>query len=362
MKGRFTQTSPRALFAGLIALLALAGWAPKALAAATSCSSTGGTLSLPTSIAVPRDAPVGSLLGNAATVPVTFNCSGLPYNNTEAGQTATMQAGDLAAPDASDAPGTNTGIVFATNIPGIALKVTASPVQADDLAWIRGGPGSTRGFEPGAITVPSSYWKCGRICTGTGSGSVTETFTAQLVKTGSVSAGTINAISLMNFYWYIYGIGPTQTPSIGSLKSTSTVIKSAACNVNTGSKNFTVTLPGANTSDLPAVGSTAKKTAFSIGLTCDSGTTVNVTMDAANDDPDASHPGVILGSTGAGNAQGVGVQILDRNSQPITFGSKQSAGNSTASMSIPYYVQYFRTGAISSGAVNAQASFTMSYE
>ncbi|HWU77447.1 MAG TPA: fimbrial protein [Rhodanobacter sp.] len=362
--GTVAALTTRSLACLLLALVSIA-WTQGSLAATTFCTSAGGTLNLPP-ITVPRDAPVGSPLNTPVSITVTFNCSGLPFVDSTAGRTATIQAGNLAPADATDQPNGSSGIMFQTNVPGIALQLTASPIQASDKAWVRGGPDSTRGFEPGAVTAPANAWVCqghgqNRTCSGNYNGAVSETFTAQLVKTGTVTAGPLNAITLMQFNWYIYGVGPSQG-YFASLRLASTAINVSACSVDPGSQNFTVSLPSvASNAFTGIVGTTAMKTPFQINLTCSAGTTVNITMDASN--PDTLHPGVVL-PAGTGYAQGVGVQVLDGSNHAVAFGVKKQVGAApNGPLAIPYSAQYFETSAlVTGGLVKATVTFTMSYE
>lgn len=352
----------------LLALTMLAGWAPVALAASTTCTSPGGTLSLP-SVTVPQNPAVGSLLGTPVSTTVTFTCSNLPYQAPTAPDnyslTATIQAGNLAAADATDNPNGTNGIIFATNLPGIALKLTASPVQASDRAWVRGGPGNSRGFEPGSVTAPASDWKCIQSwifgCTqygGTYTGSVGETFTAQLIVTGPVTTGTISAINLMQFNWYIYGISPSQG-YFATLKLNSTTVKAPACSVAVDPT--VVTLPTAFASAFTVTGSTAGQTPFNVQLACSSGVMVAVTLATGN--PQSGTTSVIAPTTG--NAQNVGVQILDKSGNPITFGNVVSADTTTTTSgtnNLAFYARYYQTGSpVGGGKVSATATYTLTY-
>lgn len=114
----------------LLMLLAFVGWAPSALAAGPACSAASATLTMPSSVTVQPFASAGPISGATGTATITFSCSGLPASKATPDYTATIQAGQtLATLDATN--NTNgPGITFATSIPGLAVLVTASTVQA----------------------------------------------------------------------------------------------------------------------------------------------------------------------------------------------------------------------------------------
>ncbi len=358
------------LLGQLLALGALLAWTPGAWAAATTCTSAGGSLTLPP-VTLASNPPVGTLLGAPASVTVTFTCSGLPSEQPSPPQnysaTATIQAGLLAPADPTDNPNGSNGIMFATNLPGVALQVTASPVQANDRAWLRGGPGSTRGFEPGTVTAPLSAWQCiqpqHHWCAGWGgtySGSVSETFTAQLIATGPITSGTVNSINLMQFNWYIYGIGPSEGYFASLILNAVTVSPPACTLLN---PNQTVTLPTVNASGFTAQGSTAGLAPFTIQLSCNPGTNLAITL--ATGSPVAGMTGVIANTTGAGYAQNVGVQITDWNQNPVPFDTPVSQGVSpNGAFNLSFYARYYQTGSggVSGGVVHAAATYTLTYQ
>lgn len=365
---RFT-CSPRHTFklCILLMLVVLDGWTHGALAAATNCTSAGGSLTLP-AVTLPSNPPVGTLLGSPASVTVTFTCSNLPNVDPATdpsgyGLTATIQAGLLAPADPTDNPNGNNGIMFATNLPGLALQLTASPIQANDRAWIRGGPGSTRGFEPGSVTAPASAWQCdkhGRNCTGTYTGSASETLMAQLIVTGPVTAGTLSAINLMQFNWYVYGIGPSQG-YFASLVLNSATVSSPACTIRVDPT--VVILPTVFSSNFGSLGSTAGQTPFNVQLNCSASSPLSITLSPSSP-PYAGASGVLTNTTGGGYAQNVGVQVLDNNGNPISFGTAISVGPTINGVfNIPLQARYYQTGTpVSAGQVTATATYTLTYQ
>ena len=331
---------------GLLLLALLLCLLPLGASAAVNCSITNNTLTIG-NVSVSPSAPVGTVLATSGNAGITINCTGMPYDNTTEGKVVTMQAGNLAPRDASDAT-TSAGIAFATNVPGVALVVTASPVQADSKSCLRCGAGSSAGFEPVTVNYPPS------------SNSATSTFTAKLVKTGPITPGALGSIQLMQFYWYIYG----KTASVGPLSSLTFnggSVSVIACSVNTDSQTLNVALPAVSTSALTSVGATAATTAFSINLSCQSGSNVSITLTTSTPGTGA---GVIAPATGTGKAANVGVRLLDGSRNPVTFNTAKSLGATpNGTLSIPYYAQYYLTATpAGSGQVTATATYTLTYQ
>lgn len=295
----------------LLAVLLLAGGLgllPGRAQAATSKCSTSSAASISLgNVTVPPNTPVGASLGTPSAVSITFNCTNIPSN---VGSNLFIQAGNLAARDPADPPAGG-GILFATSVPGIALRLTGSPDQASSQSCLRCGPGSSAGFEIGPVPRSGS------------SGNFTETFTGQLVKTGPVGSGPINGIQLMQFWWYEYGLTRSSGPMSTALTLNGGVtVTQTICSVNGDSKNLSVTLPAISTAALNDNASpTAGRTRFNINLTCQPGSAAYITL--ATSTP-GSATGVIAPSGTAGN---VGVQLLDPAFNPIPFNTATAVGS-----------------------------------
>ncbi len=327
-----------ALVAGLAAL----PWSAKA--ATSSCTSAGGQINFGT-ITNAGSAAVGSVLAQTQ-VTVTFTCTGIPTMSGTDG--LYIQAGDLAARHSSDTQAN--GIVYATNLAGTAVKITGNPFQAKAQACLRCGPESKPGFEIGPITNNG------------GNGSISNTFTAQLIKTGTVTTGTLNAITLMRFYWYEYGRSASSGPMSGTLLMNSSTVRPPTCTINSGSTNFSVALPTITTRALGTTnGTTAGRTRFNINLTCDAGARPSIMMDSTR--AHNTIAGVIRPPNGGSWAAGVAVQVLDGNFNPVEFEAETALGTASAGQwQLPYYAQYYRTAAPGPGQVRAVMEFTMTYD
>ncbi|WP_266183684.1 fimbrial protein [Dyella humicola] len=362
------RSSRTRCFAPLLSLLLVMGgalgWAPLA-AAAANCTAGPATITMPDVILPSTTPTVGSEIATSAPVTIVFTCSGLPISNSAADHIATIQAGQTLAPlDATNVT-TGPGITFKTNITGLALNVTASPVQATSQSGnVNDGPNKFAGYPVGSVTAPSNA------ALGSYSGTVSATFVGHLMVTGpiTVGSGQLTGITLIPFWWYISGgsanSSSTQMTAVNLYLGASSV-RTGSCSVSTASQNLTVTLPNINAAVLNGTGATGGKTAFNINLTCKSSSKdVLITMTASNP---AATKGVVLPTSGAGNAGNVGVQILNGSSAAVdvTGATSQTIATSTSNgtLSVPYYAQYYQTGSpVTAGGVTATVTFVMSYQ
>lgn len=184
---------------------------------------------------------------------------------------------------------------------------------------------------------------------------------------------TIPAQTLYTQHLY-YGEGTTPIttqPGTMSLASTTITIRGSSCTMTTPSTQ-TVALPTISRTALASTGATAAKGAgFHIGLNCDAGVALHVTM------TDASTPtntGDTLSLAPGSTAKGVGVQLFyNGSSTPVPYGPDSPVkGNtnqwqvgsspSAASYDIPLMAGYVSTGTVTPGSVQAKATFTFSYQ
>lgn len=335
-----------------VAGLAALPWSAKA--ATSTCTAAAQNFAMGP-VTVEPNTPNGALLGTPVSVTMVFSCTNIPVLDTTKGHGLYIQAGDLAPLDAADA-GAN-GIIFDTSRNGIGLKITGAPFQTKSEACLRCGPGSSRGFEIGPIARNSS-----------GNGSISNTFTAQFIKTGNVTPGSVSQINtLMRFYWYEFGVSASSTTTIGNLRLNSgTAVTVPTCMFTSGSELLNVALPTVSTAALAgSVGTVAGRTRFDISLRCQAGSRVYVSMDSTRQ---GTGTGVVRPTTtGTGPwAANVGVQILNGSFAPVAFDTDVTVGTTPASgtWSLPYYAQYYRyaNAAVSAGKVAATVTYTVTYD
>ncbi len=359
----------------LLAILLLFAIVRPAMAAQSpACvpSASTASITLPATGISPGQS--NGLIGSPGTATITFNCSTPFLNDTNFEDDFALMTGNLASMDTMTVPpGGSGGIMFTTNLPGIEVQLTAAQVQASGG---NNGPNGGPGWNMGAIdcisfTQTSRNWYC------TPANTLTVAFTAQLVKTGSVTPGlgTVNSINLLNFFdqdtYTLYtcikkkcSVSSPQTDSptnIGTLTLNAVTVSVTACSV--AIDPTVVTLPTIATAALTGTGATTGKQPFSVQLNCPAGANLSITLATSN--PQAGVTGVIAPTTGSGYAQNVGVQLLRSDgTTPVPFGTAISEGTTTGGIiSLPFYAQYFQTGtSASAGNVTATATYTLTYQ
>jgi len=359
----------------MLVLLAFMGWAPSALAAGPACSANSATLTMPSSITVQPFAPIGPISGATGTATITFSCSGLPASKSTPDYTATIQAGQFLAPLDATNNTNGPGITFATSIPGLAVLVTASAVQATSNSCLACGPTSTAGYVPGSIVAPSNS-KVNAY-----SGSFSAVYTAQLMKTtaGAVSSGTITTNQLIPFWWYIPGgsVNSTSAALNAYLVLPNITITVPTCNISTGA-NQTVTLPTVDSRLLATSGATAGLTPFYITISnCPAGASIatNTFSGGTIDSNTGALSNTTSSKNNAGGAANLEVQFLNGPGGSNNPGSVINLSQSTASAqgtstyplvnngaTLNYYAQYLATGAVTAGVFTATVQYSITYQ
>jgi type 1 fimbria pilin len=227
------------------------------------------------------------------------------------------------------------GNVFPTNVPGVGFRI-ARPNNLSLGDYPFGTPGRTT------------------TDLGIGSSTMGYQYSVVFVKTGDITGGTVNSGAVA--YWDVGNVhGITFM-----LSSPVTFVGASTCAVNPNSINVPVMLPSITTFMLPSVGSVNGRTPFNLSLDCTgAGRAVSVRLDYNG--TNTNLPGV-LNSTGT--AVDVGVQLLDQNAQPVSYGVVVAKGSSSQQgiMNIPFYAQYYRTGPnLMAGTVRSSATYTFSY-
>ncbi len=221
-----------------------------------------------------------------------------------------------------------TGTDFPTNITGLVYRLTYGDTTTR-LNGYQAGPRLLKG-QPN-LNIPTYL---------------------HLVATGPIANGNVLGGGPIG-HWDVVGAG--RVANFTLLNSVTFV--APACTVTTNPT--IVTLPPVPATAFSGNGSAAGMTPFAIQLNC-SGATLSVTLDTNS--PVASAPGVIASNTGAGFAKGVGVQVLDNNTNAVTFGQPASVGATpNGPLAVAYFARYYQTGPVTAGQVAATATFTLSY-
>ncbi|EDS5739624.1 fimbrial protein [Lelliottia wanjuensis] len=224
--------------------------------------------------------------------------------------------------------GTN---IFATNVPGIGIKIQIAITYATPLT-----------------DIPYSYTQTAT----TGYKNMSE-IKIQLIKTGTIISGTLNSGD----------VATGTAPGLGTAYHVSIIgapiVPVETCTVTDNAllvplgNNIPVTSftgPGSTSEDIP----------FSIPLDCLINARVNFQLDGVGH----GEPGVLSLNNISNSATGVGVQIMYKNN-PVVFGSTVLDG--TALVAGPYNVdfvaRYYQTGGVvTPGPGQATATFTITYQ
>lgn len=335
----------------LLPLLALLlGSSQNAFAAWCSYSPAGPayvTITLPASLTVAAGAAVGTVLWSGSTGNTalrTTTCSGNWY------------------PDIAYVPGvsmaaTSVSGVYATNVPGIGVKVVSYgyPMPAPGTAY--NSLGGNNSYGP------------------TGVGSYLS-FTLSLVLTGPVGAG---------------GVVMLPSPLAGGYSSTSPtlLVNEAAYGLLNVSGSTQINHPGCTTSNVnvpmgkysigqfsTGIGGTTASVPFQIQLTCPANWNgINYRIDAVTTVVSSSAAVVALDASSS--ASGVGIQLLDSQEAPMTAaegfqkavplgstpGSQTYNKTAAGTYTIPLRARYYQTGTtVSPGNANSSMTFTITYQ
>ncbi len=316
----------------LWATLLLLGLVPLGVRAecrfADGSGNTPVTFSLPPTISVPANMSNGTAIASTGLVnpanPPTIEC-GIQIFIFWIERAETLTYGV-----ANSRGGSYDNQTFETGIPGLGYRIVQSS------AYLTAYPLNTTSLQTRKFDVPSSL---------------------ELVKTGSIASGSVLAAGSLGDWKWVDSKGNILIPETFRLGNSIT-FTTPSCTIVTNPIN--VILPTVTTSAFTGVGSVTGKKPFQIDLSCPPDTAVaKITMQTATPD---SHPGVVA-PAGTGYAAGIGVQVLDANSNPMEFGTRTVVTPPNATTSIPYFAQYFQTApTVSGGNVKATVTFDIFYQ
>lgn len=311
--------------------------------AALSCSKITSAFTLNTgNIIVQRDAAIGQPISNVISAGYTpvYDCSG---EVSLIGVKSYLSSNSVAS---------NGAVIYKTNIPGIGITIGGITCGGSNSRFV----GQTSGLRWYGADWIYMCATSGTTATWASAPSI------QLYKIDSASSGQLSGqIGSM-----IAGTALIE-PSSGSWQSEvpislSGTVTVVACSISTSS--IQVPLDDVLASSLTAVGSTAKPKDFSLGLNCDAGARINVSM-AGQQHSDTSATGVLQLSNplSAGTATGVGIQIL-YNSSPMPLNTNMVLKTSAGGVeTFPFTARYYQTrGSVTTGTANATATLNITYQ
>lgn len=333
----------------LLILLLLVGL-PIQQALASNCSAaTASTTISPPNITIQRDTPVGSVIGSEVVSGVvnTFTCD-------NASPPLTLQEFGVAGFAGNYANLMLDGRrIYNTGIPGVgyAIGITTPVVCPGTTVYVT-GDNTIDGNNDNRLACSVNGAFGGQFLTAIAR--LTYYKTAAVTGVGTAPAQKVGDFILRNnsSLWII--------PD-SEIRTNPFTVTALACTVN----NQTLNVPMGNVpnTSFSGVGSNpeAKYTkSFSIPLTCDAGTKVNLNLSGTV--LNASE-GVLALDGGTGSATGVGVQVLFNNA-PLALSTTTNVGTVPAAgaYNIPLQARYYKSAAITPGTANATATFTLTYQ
>lgn len=179
-------------------------------------------------------------------------------------------------------------------------------------------------------------------------------FEITLIKTGPISNGDITGVTAK---FIMDGLGDLLTLNINAGK-----IIALACSVNTS--KIDAPLGDVYIPSFTGVGSTPKSYNFDVGLDCDAGANINMSLTGTQSAETSDTSILALTDDGEGKvATGVGVQIL-YNDMPLKLNEnivlKKSQGGQE---SLPFTARYYQTKpTVKTGSANATATLNITYQ
>ncbi|WNN47002.1 fimbrial protein [Siccibacter colletis] len=242
---------------------------------------------------------------------------------------------------------------FPTDTNGISAQfyITTSDVTGFDSGCI---------FQDRKLVVSTSRIECNIAANGTASLDL-KGYVKFVKMNADVSGGVIASIpqfktnyTITNYSW--------NTPAPDLWNGTSNVVMNGvSCSIK--NENVSVAIGDFKDTDFQQPGFTTGESAFTVGLTCDPGANINVTLHGKQN-PDTSNTSVLaLSDSDGGAAQGVGVQIL-YNDSPLNIDEKvpikQSAGGDEV---LPFSARYYQTRPqVTAGTANTVATLDLTYQ
>lgn len=241
--------------------------------------------------------------------------------------------------------------VVATDVPGVGVTLVINMVPVMSTAMYYSGMVM--------LAIQNQFY--------IPSGTLEITFikTAEVVGSGQVAPTGLFSRQ------YLDGDGSGKPVLTASFRGAGTSIIPPTCKASADSINIAVDLGKVSSSSFTGVGSVSPSRDFSIDLDCGSldkaGATIGVRLDAVQDA--SGVPGVLRLSGGADSAEGVGIQLLQRQGageSQVRFAENivlATAPVSAGRLSLPMRARYMQTqaGKVTPGKGNGVATFTIQY-
>jgi type 1 fimbria pilin len=305
-----------------------------------NCTFSGGggaggvvTFQMPAVIVVEPDTPVGSIIyeDSMQSGDITQSCDGSDVR-VRKGYTT------ISSDDARDDVLVGT---YQTNVPGIGIRVAASSnkypqYNEEDIVRPEIYLGMTHGF--------NTTYQYRAI--------------AQLIVTDTIQEGDLNTDRLTSHEKYDNDV-------VGEIRFSPTSVRISTNTCNLVDKNIYVPLKTINAQDFNGQYSDILTDAsFKIEVTdCKAGTKIDYQFKSSGS-TGVTNGNILNIASGDNAASGVGIQILDRNDNVISFDQDYNAiasSRTNESVEIPLKARYIKTGEVKSGKVDSVATFDVFY-
>ncbi|WP_165676148.1 fimbrial protein [Metapseudomonas otitidis] len=299
-----------------------------------SCTGSGlkTAHTLPATLTVPRDAPIGTVL---------YDTGGWIGNGQASARCRGWGSFWLSQGYANNMASTSLKHVYESGVPGIGIKV----------AWYNNAKHTPGSMNAGAfMTSPRSNIEIAR-----DDYVPAQRWWIQLIKTGPMASGTFR-ISPIRIYYHDLLTNELE------FSASQLVFQKQGCRLLDA--NMEVHLAKANLRDFSGPGSTARPHTFQIPLECDPELRVSYSLDA----PLKASPSVVKNSDTRATARGVGMQLLrEPGGMPVVFGEKVFhallPSGQEAFVNIPLTARYYQYDTrLVPGTVEALVQLTLYYE
>lgn len=233
---------------------------------------------------------------------------------------------------------TNSNKIAATNIPGIGIRVKMTEIGYINTTF-------SRFADNLKYEIRNPYWTVEIIKTGrvTQSNSLTAGNLARMVQTNTLPNNSRWILSTLRI--------PIGAIKVNSLKCTT---KADSYNINLGTWYDT---------QFKNIGDVSQNVNIPITLNCAAGTNIKATVTSSAGYIDVNTGKLNL--SGSNRATGIGIQLVDRNNNPIRLNTKLSLQNNVSSGDyiFNWKARYIKTGSkITAGSANSTATVNILYE
>ncbi len=341
--------------------------APLQAGAVTTCTLANGGLfsvTFPSAISVPRDAPVGTLLATADWTGMnTIYACDITANSVAGIDIRIVGLTQTNVTVQNPANGGGTYKVHATNLPGVGIAFSGQ--------FVVGGCGPQP--PAGRVDMTGNGGSRWRTCAGPDNNGRQpygfNAMTAMLVKTGDIQPGMVSLPGDVLLTRPIMGGADINNPIVSPGPNASFRVNAVAVYVKScTTSNVTVPLGQSTTKSFKGVGSETPRVKFSVPINnCPAGLQrIGLQFSAPSGVVDANNGVIALSAEST--AQGLGLKLVSvSNGKPMAFGAPgyevaQYAPATGGSYSADFYASYVQTGAaIKPGTANGTLIFTLLY-